>query len=149
MATIVLFYREDKILLSLRAGNIERTGTWGCIGGHVNLEEAEGFAEALSREIQEETGLYISPEKFNETSPFKTVLLHHIEMIETSDASGVHLQYIYPLSKEEEKQMTPEDETDELKWFTRQEFEKLAAEGKMGFEEHSELIRTFFKQAQI
>jgi 8-oxo-dGTP diphosphatase len=51
--------------------NLHRKGTWALPGGH--LEFGESFAECASRELEEETGLQLSPERMRYLTTVNTV----------------------------------------------------------------------------
>jgi len=52
----------DRMLMGKRKGS-HGAGTWSFPGGH--LEDGETVEEAASRELEEETGIHISPNQFS------------------------------------------------------------------------------------
>lgn len=59
-ASYILFIRDEKILLSRRYKTGFEDGNYSLPAGHT--EQGESFTDALIREVQEETGVTLTPE---------------------------------------------------------------------------------------
>lgn len=53
-----------RALLQQRTGAVENAGRWGCFGGYVDLHRHEPLADAVTRELFEETGLRVPADQF-------------------------------------------------------------------------------------
>ncbi|MDD9912156.1 MAG: NUDIX hydrolase [Alphaproteobacteria bacterium] len=146
VAANCLFHHKGKLLLAKRCGNIENAGCYATIGGFLDPLKKESLAEAVVREIKEEVGLSLSPDEFPVSSIRLTYLWHGREFIEESNLSTICCYYWYELTEEQVSQLQALDETAEFLWVNSAEFEGLAAQNLVPFEDTSAAIRDFFKQ---
>lgn len=117
--TVALFHKKDKVLLAKRA--IEpRKGYWDVVGGFI--EKNETAEQSVLREAKEETNLdckvinYLGslPDIYGNTLLPTLVFIYHLEII--GDV----------------KQMTPQDDVAELKWFSWNELPEEFAFANVG-----------------
>lgn len=133
VAASVLFTYNGKYVLGLRAGNIERAGTWGLVGGHVHVENYETLLQGLAREVREECGLTLDSTRLHEHRPDFVILKHHADLFEQADVSALVVSYGYTLTPTEFANLRADDETSEFKLFTLAEIQQLYAMDKLGF----------------
>jgi ADP-ribose pyrophosphatase YjhB (NUDIX family)/chorismate mutase len=109
-ANCVIINSKKEILLARRAFDPKK-GMWGTVGGFVDLEES--LETAVCREIEEEVGLQVLPQRLKyETSG--------ADRYKYSKLNYYTLGTIFSLqiSPEEEALLKPNDDVDELKFFT-------------------------------
>jgi 8-oxo-dGTP diphosphatase len=107
----IFVFKNGKFLLMQRKGSLE-SDTWSLPGGH--LEFGESFAEAATRELQEETGLVA------EDIQFGAVLNNHFSEDEKQYVSI----WLTSSWKSGEEYITEPDKCQQLGWF---DFETLPA----------------------
>lgn len=123
-ATAAVFMHYDKkILFGLRAGNVEYVGKWSHVGGHVDMDLKETFAEAAIREAQEETGIDISD--IMPPTPFDTAIIHEVEYKELSNMSVVKQAFFVPLSKYHVEKLKPTEEMSDYKFLSFDEYQEM------------------------
>ena len=107
----VLVVENDKILLAKRASHLSNGGKFGLIGGYVNRDETiEG---AVIREVEEETG-------------YKVEIIKQLKVVDNPNRANEDRQNIafLFLAKPLEKIGEPDDEAEELKWFSLEDLPK-------------------------
>ena len=107
--------RDSRVLLVRRA-NPPLQGQWSIPGGLVEVGETTG--EALTREVREETGLEVVPERLVEV--FERILRDQNSRVEYH---FVLIDYLCRISTGEEK---PGSDVSELLWASCDELESLA-----------------------
>jgi len=82
----ILLRRNRAVLMGLRKGS-HGAGTWSFPGGHI--EAGETVMDAACRELREETGIIIPPDRFRKTTftndIFVTEGKHYITLYVTAD----------------------------------------------------------------
>ena len=107
---------RGKLLLERRRDS----NTWGLVGGGVKKSETE--LEAISREIYEELGLRIAPDKFQKL----TVYGEPGRIAAYRDGSVWRMVIVvFGLDLEEEPEMKISAESKELRFFTKEELKNI------------------------
>ena len=60
---MAIISKDQKLLLTKRSANINFPNVWVVPGGH--LDQGESFEECVIREVREETGIIIEPNKLD------------------------------------------------------------------------------------
>lgn len=103
---------DGKLLLEKRRD----CNTWGLVGGGVKKREEE--RKAISREVWEETGLYIHPSRFQKVKVYG----NPDRIAAYRDGSIWRMVIIqYKAVLEEEPKLRVSAESKDLRWFTRDE----------------------------
>lgn len=94
----VIVRRGSQVLMGLREGS-HGAGTWALPGGHV--EPGETPCESAARELEEEHGIRVSPEKLREaghwtTDLFPEVNKHYVTLYVIWDWDGQEPQICEP-----------------------------------------------------
>ncbi|MBP9771925.1 MAG: NUDIX domain-containing protein [Candidatus Pacebacteria bacterium] len=122
----VFIVHANKVLLRKH----DKYGIWLSIGGHIELDEDP--VEAALREVKEEVGLTASlvgtpPPHFKERKGYKELMSpRYITRHPIGDAGHEHVVFSY-FATSDSDMVVPEKETDEWRWFTKEE---LQAEGE-------------------
>lgn len=136
----VIFHHKGKVLMGRRQGVLDAAGKLSLIGGFVDGQETS--AQAVSREIYEETRLSIAAEVF-ENSP----LFAHTEgfgnIAEMTEMAQVVVWYTYGLSDEEVAALELTEEVSDYVWVTLQNIDTLRDNGDMAFIHHYRLAKRF------
>lgn len=137
---------RNRILLALRAGNIENVGCWSGIGGFVELKARETYPQAGVREMWEETGLLLDITKFP-VSPHAVFLSYdQVKKDEFSDIAGTYYFFSAPDDLMTKLELT--EETADFRWFTEKECEAMIVDGRIpaDFTDQHAAIRELFRR---
>lgn len=126
----VFIVHEEKVLLRKH----DKYSIWLSVGGHIELDEDPN--EAAIREVKEEVGLdvelydtreYFGDEKVNELIPPISLNRHKINDLHE------HVTLVY-FAKSNTDNIIPEKETDEWKWFTKEDLDNVPGlQGNIAF----------------
>ena len=130
-AAAALMFFEKKLVMGLRAGQIEQAGKWWVVGGYCDLHKQEAPHQTVVREIWEEVGLKISAENFGLDNLFYYTQIFGKTMLELDDECHICLFYTYNLNTEEYAQLTPKEETQELGLFTYAQVLEMTQKGQI------------------
>ncbi|WP_346886514.1 NUDIX domain-containing protein [Clostridium sp. UBA4395] len=121
---------NNKILLEKRVDS----NRWALIGGGLNIDES--LEEGIIREINEETGIIISEESLG----FWKMFSDPSRIAAYPDGNIVRIiSAAYIVNLTENHKLVCSDESEELKYFTYQELEKLNIA-----ETHRHIIKEYF-----
>jgi len=121
---------NNKILLEKRVDS----NRWALIGGGLNIDES--LEEGIIREINEETGIIISEESLG----FWKMFSDASRIAAYPDGNIVRIiSAAYIVNLTEKHKLICSDESEELKYFTYQELEKLTIA-----ETHRHIIKEYF-----
>ncbi|MBA44627.1 MAG: hypothetical protein CMF62_11590 [Magnetococcales bacterium] len=139
----VIFHHNGKVLMGRRRGTLDASGKLSLIGGFVDDQETS--AEAVSREIWEETRLEIPASVFTNSPLFK-----HTEgfgdIAEMTEMAQVVVWYTYELSDEQVAALQLTEEVSEFVWIDPQNIETLNDAGEMAFSHHYNHTKEFFRR---
>ena len=135
---------NGKVLLSLRR-NVDGAGLYGLVGGHLNIEDSETFAQGLIREAHEESGIQLRAEQVTDDRIVNISIYHGMNLSYQEDLSGVTIQYLVELDDNQVSQAHDTHEASGYKLFTEAEFEQLAEAGQMAFAFETQSVRRAFK----
>lgn len=114
-ANVILTW-NDRLLLERRRDS----DTWGLVGGGVKKNETE--LQAIAREIREELGLRIPPERFRKLAVYG----EPGRVAAYRDGSVWRMVIVvFGLELAEEPKLRISEESRELRFFTREELEKI------------------------
>jgi len=120
-ATTIIVYKK-KVLLHLH----KKLGLWLPVGGHIDHDELP--EEAALREIKEESGLDVelyNPDQRIKINDAKQLIRPMHILLEDINQFHQHIDFIY-FAKANTFQVSSQDgETDNLKWFSSDEIQKL------------------------
>ncbi|OGD67260.1 hypothetical protein A2442_00615 [Candidatus Campbellbacteria bacterium RIFOXYC2_FULL_35_25] len=122
-ATTYIVY-EKMVLLHFH----KKLNLWLAIGGHIDDNELP--EETALREIVEEAGLVATlynPDKQLGVSDIKQLFRPMHILLEDITETHKHIDFIYYATSQSNVLNPQEGETDDLKWFTADEIEKLDA----------------------
>ena len=139
----VIFHHNGKVLMGRRAGIIDASGKLSLIGGFVDGQETS--AEAVSREVWEETRLKIPAATFA-NSPLFAHTEGFGDIDEMTEMAQVVVWYTYELSDAEVAALQLTEEVSEYVWVTPQNLETLNDAGEIAFWHHHKLAKDFFAQ---
>jgi ADP-ribose pyrophosphatase YjhB (NUDIX family) len=130
VAACIVPVNGRKVLLSQRAGKVEHAGCWSSIGGYLEPQRGENFAEGAIREFFEETTLHINPECLPPSPQFSRVSgwqeKHEV------DRSRTPVGYYFmsaPLTLAAAMKRGPEN--DAFAWFTEADVKCMLADGRI------------------
>lgn len=110
----VIITKDDKILFQRRSDN----GKWGLIGGLLEMNET--CQEAALREVKEETGLEVRLDSF-------LGIFHNHDMV-WSNGEAAHVISAYFIASIVSGEPRVDEESFELRFFSREEMPPLFAE---------------------
>lgn len=115
-AAAVIFDKNGRILLQRRADN----GKWGLLGGHIEIGET--FRETVVREVKEEAGLVVRPDKL-----LGIFLIPPNRLIYPNGDVGVPISVVFycRLLKKDKSVGKFDKETLELRYFTKNELPEI------------------------
>lgn len=121
-----LVHRNGKILL-VRRGVEPGLGKWSAPGGAVNL--GERLQDAVVRELREECGIEIEPEK----------LVDVLDIIAEGEGRRPRFHYVlvYFLAKAKEEELRPSDDVMDARWVKLEEVPRY---------DLTKTFRTFFER---
>ena len=123
---------SGKLLLEKRRDS----DTWGLVGGGV--KKTESPLQAIAREIREELGLRISPEKFRKLAVYG----QPGRIAAYQDGSVWQMVIVlFALELDEEPNMTISAESKELRFFTQEELKDIQI-----VVTHSDLVEDWFSK---
>ncbi len=125
---------KNKVLLRKH----DKYGIWMGVGGHIDLDEEPN--KAVIREVKEEVGLDISiissrenqgklsitRNDFGDTN-FKELIPPEYLNIHNITPAHRHIDMLYFATSDTDK-ITPENQTDQWKWLTKEEIENMKNE---------------------
>lgn len=119
--TTIYLVSDNKVLLSWN----DRVDLWVPIGGHI--DPGENPDDAVKREIKEETGFEFEflDKEINVTNRLVQIHQPHHIQIEKVPHHGIHINLVYFARCTKFHQLEHNDEGDRLKWFSKEELEKL------------------------
>jgi len=103
--------REDGRVLLIQRGRPPMAGTWTLPGGHV--EPGESWAEAVTRELREETGLHVRVIAFLET----------VRLATATHKFAIHEHLCAPAH--EDAPLTPADDAADARWVAPDELSRF------------------------
>lgn len=124
VAVAGIITKGNKILLEKRSAPLVEGGKWALPAGHI--EKWEKAVDAVKREIKEETGLNTKKAK---------LLFVHEEFVKRLNLHATVFVYKIEISGKEK----PNWEVSEMKWFTKNEIEKM----QLAFT-HKEILKKFW-----
>lgn len=105
----------------------KKLGMWLPVGGHIDCDELP--EKAALREVKEESGLDVeiyNPDKQADMGDAQQLLRPMHILLEDIGKDHQHIDFIY-YAKANTLEISSEDgETDDLKWFSKNEIKKLA-----------------------
>ena len=144
--TGLILHCDGKILLSLREGDIEDSGTWSIIGGFLNMDDHETFAQAITRELKEETGLELEPTLFPDSAIKHTFIEHGLDYIELENYARMGVYFWHEITMEEFDSLQTKDETAAFKLVTQEEFEHMIQIKEVIVQNAINAVRDFFER---
>ena len=129
----IIFTCKGKVILGQRAGKIEHAGCWGSIGGYLEVQLAETFAQAAVRELFEETGFQLNPTHMP-SQPTYIFQVYNQQKFEESSSHAVIAYYVFEVPESFIPQLTPQPETAAFKWFTLAECQTMIKSGQIPHE---------------
>lgn len=130
IAAVLILTSNNRVLLGQRGGDVEYVGCWSGIGGFVELGKNETFAQALCREMLEETELAIDHTRFP-PSPQLSYMVYGQQKNEEANTCAAAGYYIFnvPASFADKFHIT--EEVTAYQWFTEKEVEAMIADGRI------------------
>lgn len=122
IATIMLPFHGNKVLLGQRRGNIEYPGCWSGLGGFLEVPH-EQFPEAIARELREETGLSFNPAQF--ASPDTVWISHGQRKLAEAESSVIVGYYYREVPAAFTNHLSTQEETGAFQWFTLAECRRM------------------------
>ena len=114
VGVIALIEREGTLLLEKRSD----CGRWGFVGGAIEVDES--LEDGLRREVFEETGLVVTDEKLFAVFPGPSRIVRY------PDGNVVRLMsFVYRAEVEDFTILRRSDESEELRFFRREELSGL------------------------
>lgn len=146
-AVVMLVVNGNKVLLGQRGGVVESAGRWSGLGGFVELDRDETFAQALCRELEEETHLRLNPARLA-PSPDMAFFAHHQAKHEISDMHTMCAYYVFSVPATFTQKLQITDEARDYRWFTEAEVEAMIADGRIPpeFEDLHQAARELFRR---
>ena len=130
----VLIICNGKLLLEKRADS----DVWGLVGGGVKKQETE--LQAITREVYEELGLRISPDRFEKLRVYG----EPGRIVAYQDGSIWRMVVVvYRLQLEEEPAMKISKESKELRFFTKEEMQEVEV-----VVTHSDIVEDWFLNSE-
>ena len=119
VTTIYLVRDDGRVLLNMNLNLKE----WVPIGGHIDSGETP--FDAISREVEEETGFSFDFIPFQENTSSQKVNVYHPLWVQTEKVPhhNMHINIVFVghCTKWSDKKAT--DENEQLRWFSREEIE--------------------------
>ncbi|MEC9291021.1 MAG: NUDIX domain-containing protein [Pseudomonadota bacterium] len=141
-ATINVLIHDGKVLMGKRAPFLERHGLYSLMGGYIEPEVAESFAEGAAREILEECHIAIDPDALMLLEEKKAPKIHHhVKTKHHAETHNIICVFVYVLSDEEAAMAAPSDEMDPLEWLTFSEVVQYAKDDKLAFREDLRILK--------
>lgn len=125
----VLMTTGERMLLLLRSSEVLDPDVWGIPGGAVRIDdktgEHEDLYESASTEVEEETGLYLSPDFIRKNQEYKTIY---------KEGSFKYTTFVVKVPKE----MIDQDvflnwENNEYMWFKMEEIDEMIKNNKIHY----------------
>lgn len=114
VGVLALIERGGELLLEKRSD----CGRWGFVGGAIEVDES--LEEGLRREVLEETGLVVTDEELFAVFPGPSRVVRY------PDGNVVRLlTFVYRARVEDFVTLRPSDESEELRFFEREDLRKL------------------------
>ena len=114
VGVLALIERDGELLMERRSD----CGRWGFVGGAVEVEES--LEDALRREVQEETGLVVTNQGLFAVFPGPSRVVRY------PDGNVVRLMtFVYRAEVEDFGTLRRSDESEELRFFRREELSGL------------------------
>lgn len=110
---------QDKVLLRKH----DKYGMWLSVGGHIELDEDPN--ETALREVKEEVGLdveLLDTREYREEGDFTELIAPVSLNRHTISDTHEHISLIY-FAKAKTDTVIPENDSDEWRWFTKEEIE--------------------------
>ena len=123
-----IIIKDNKILLAKRSEKIKEGGKWCLAGGFMNRDE--GLAEALGREVFEETGYKIK----------SAYLFTIIDIPKRRGSDWQNVDFLY-VCEAGEKEGSLDWETSEIKWF---DLDNLPSQEEIAFD-HFQVINLYLE----
>ena len=137
----VMMFKDGKLLLGCRANSFDGDKKYATLGGFV--DNFETFAQALSREIREESNMIIPPAVFTTRNLF-CLDQRRSSISEQRDMPSVSAIYIYHPTDDEVAGMAPTHEVSAFKWVDEAELDDMYNQGALAFEHNYKLAKQAF-----
>ncbi len=131
IAGAIVFFNAGKVLLQLRGGGVEYSGTWGLPGGYCNLGSGESLPETAVREVMEELGITFSAQELPQhVLPYYRLVQGH-DKNERAKFNWLSGYYDADFPADQLDKLQALDEVDDLRWFTMDEVKELKTQNKL------------------
>ena len=139
----VILFKDGKLLLGRRANSFEGNEKYSTLGGFV--DNFETFAQAISREVYEESNMIIPPSAFTTRNLF-CLDQRRSSISEQRNMPSVSAIYIYHPTEQELSRLGTTHEVSEFKWVDEAEFDAMHKKGTLAFEHNYKLGKQAFAQ---
>ncbi|MDE0723431.1 MAG: NUDIX domain-containing protein [Alphaproteobacteria bacterium] len=135
-ATINVLVHNGKVLMGKRASFLDRAGQYSLMGGYIEPDIVESFAEGAAREIIEECHIAIDPDDLILLAQGKAPKIYHrVKTKYHAETHNIIAVFVYVLTDDEAAMAAPSNEMDPLVWLSISDVVAYAKESKLAFKE--------------